>query len=292
MILRRYSQNPARKKEGVNNAEKLGRSVWLGRVLFIASLFITVGLVGLISMRFWWKAERSMTRDHFHAISKQALAQVAQSFLAKRWSTITMASMIAELRPNISEWPFVNVPGYEKLAGNLVNTTNSKGMSLIVFVKPSQVKSWEDHAYNFYYNVAQYPQGTATSSFGKGIWAMNATTPTEDHRYHDNGDNFGGGKHAILAPVFQTDQGGQPMLLYNIYSSPPARKAVDEIIDCVETETLNNEKIDTKCGAVVPILDTIQSVTNVPTSPIFQPIRPVNSPSNVSANANKRSGSV
>jgi hypothetical protein len=174
-------------------------------------------MVTYLTHRFLTEAETKLADTHFDSIADRALTEASGILLAKRWATITLASLVAEIHPNASSWPFITVPGYQRIVNNLLNTTSSQDMAVSVVVRPEQLAPWENFIYE-YYEEQHFPNTTAVSPFGRDVWVLNATT---GERYHDTGELQYPSPNKILTPIVHVDEGAEPVLLFNLHSESP-----------------------------------------------------------------------
>ena len=151
----------------------------LSRILFVGCLVIAATVLGASSYFLLRKSERNLADTHFESIADRALTEASAALLGRRWLTITMASVIAEILPNASEYPFVSVPGYERIAHGILNAKRTEDTAVSFFVRPDQLEDWEAFAYDFFYNKRKpepFPNTTAVSSFGRGVWGISVET--------------------------------------------------------------------------------------------------------------------
>lgn len=138
------------------------------------------------------------------------------------------------------------MPGFEGIVNNLLHTSHGENMAFAILVEAGgeQQVAWEAFAYDYYYNIAGYPNTTAVSSDdARGIWAWNTTVqngtqPKEKEpqrpRYHDTGTpNYPTRYPNMLVPTFQVNEGADPGLLYNLHAAEHLGRAIEEVIDCV-----------------------------------------------------------
>jgi len=208
--------------------ERASRQVWIGRILFFASLSGVAAVLGVVSHYFLTRGETELAETQFVSIADRALLEARKIVYHRRWSAMTMASVASEQNPDADKWPFVYVTGFERTVQNLLNASSGKDMGFVPFVRPEQQREWEEFAYDYYENSMlphPFPNGTGVSSFGKGIWAVDKRLNSTDNRYHDTDDT-------VFTPVFHTDEGANPLLMFNVHFEKVRKKAIDNMIDC------------------------------------------------------------
>ena len=272
-------------------------AIKIGRLLFVLCLIVAAVILGTFGFYMLRNSERDLADTHFDSIADRALTEASMVLLARRWLTITMSSIIAEVLPNASEYPFVHVPGYERIANGLLNATKSVDTAVAWIVQPDQLDEWEKYAYDFFYNTNKprpFPNNTGVSSFGRGLWAVNPNSSSPDKRFHNLGKCRFNCSYEILTPIFHVDEGSDPVLMFDLHSDPVRGVAIERMLDCVyekmnESSSSGDNKdlerthpysyqdeADLGCAVTLPMTQVRKFRTRGPASPIFQPIRPVN----------------
>jgi len=237
--------------------------------------------------------ERNLGKIQFKSLSDRALVQAKEGLLSRRWAGVTLANFAGELYPNSKEWPYVSWPGYELDVNNLISTSRGRDMGFVPFVKLSELDEFEAFASDVY-NKLGFPNSTGNiPGEGFGIWARN-TSVTPVQKYHDTtADTPYGSPNTILAPIFRTDEGAHPVLLFNVHSQKFTGQAIDNLLSCAEerrleyhdsvntTDPFNSTRPPYQCGVLTDIFWNVKlggkwSVAN------FLPIYPSNNPLDVS----------
>jgi len=145
-------------------------------------------------------------------------------------------------------------------------------------VRPDQLVAFEDFAYDYFYNTREpkvFPNTTATSPFGRGIWGMQPNLTTgEKERYSERERHLNGtfsswnSSHQILAPILAHNEGPFPALMLNLHFEPTRGMVIDAMMDCAQARTAEafaNEKevfdegydnvTDTACGVITDMLE-------------------------------------
>jgi hypothetical protein len=240
-------------------SEKMTRAVWIGRIFFVLMLCTVAGCLGYAANFFLTRSETELALTQFESIADRALTEASKIAFQRRLSALTMASIASEMNPYADDWPFVIVPGFERIVQNLLNASSGKDMGFAPFVTKEQQADWEDFAYDFFERTRTpepFPPGTGTSSFGKGIWAINKSNDAPDHRYHDTaGATLYGSPNEIFTPILHTDEGANPLLLFNVHFEPVRGKSIDNMIDCSKQRATSKEYIDEhSCGIITSMI--------------------------------------
>ena len=290
---KRKSPQDSRVSVGVkaqNNKGKASRYIIVGRLLFVLCLALAAALLSYLSWKFLTESERKLADSHFDSLAERALTEAASVMITKRWSAITLASVVAEIHPDPESWPFVMVPGYGRISQHLLNTTQSQAMALLPVVQPDELIEWEKFILNYYEKhgisspLAKYAGGTWKIDGGDCVWGISDV---------DCGGNFSISRDLgpdltnwtaknLLTPVSQSSEEFHPFSLYNIHSHLPHGQAIDRVIDCIgrtakmmqkQDRKLIQKTLDYSC-ATLPQFTLIPTfVVSGPASIIFQPVR-------------------
>jgi hypothetical protein len=259
--------------------------VWVGRVIFLLCLTLTAAALGFASYRLLRESERDLAESQFEAIAERALSTAFKITLRKRLGTVTMATLAANANPDPDDWPYVTIKGYEDISTNLIETSSGREMGLAPLVLPEQLAQFEDFAYDFYFNEREppFPNGTATSSFGRGVWGVNPALETSDNRYHESdGSTSYGSPNKIFAPILQHNAGPHPALMLNLHFQESRGVAIDQVIACAEQREQSAD-IDIECGGITDFITlTSQETRPGPGALMMKPIYPANAPLKVS----------
>ena len=188
---------------------KESKAVWAGRIAFVTCLLSAVTLVAVLTYYFTRQSENELhlsqqqaQRDQYEYIAAHSL-EAARAITGRiRQTTKAMASIASHAFPNANVWPFVTVPGYEEISNQLIQAVQPSslatsaaamgGMAFCPLVTSDVLSSFEDFAYDYFENTrtTPFPNGTAVSSFGKGVWnfdPMRGSHP--DNKYHAAQEN-------------------------------------------------------------------------------------------------------
>ena len=229
-----------------------GKAIWRTRILFVVCLSCVAVVLGFTANHFLTNAEDDLANSQFESSADRALNEALVITRQKRWSAVTMSSIAAQVLPDAGAFPFVTIPGFEKLTYNLLKTSSNEDMGFVPFVRPDELAEWEDFIYNYYDTSTDpvFPNGTGVSSFGKGVWATNPSLDAPDKRYHDKGTKTPyGSPYDILAPITQLNNGPHPVLLFNLHFEPTRGQSLDRMIACSEERAVSGGNLSSlDCG--------------------------------------------
>jgi hypothetical protein len=158
-------------------------------------------------------------------------------------------------------------------------------MGLCPLVTPDQLSKFEDFAYDEVIEP-KFPNGTAVSSFGKGVYAIDPSLNTIDNRYHESDGTtlYYDSPNKIFAPFLFHSYGGA-ILMANVHSWPVFGQAIDEMIACANMRAMSENVDSIECGVLTDMLTLFGNNGVNPTGPsalIMQPIYPANDNTEVS----------
>lgn len=275
----------AKSKQEDENS-RLGRAVCTGRILFILCLFVVAALLGSLAFFVLTEAETKLAESQFESIAERALVSAQQITERKRLGTISMTSIVANVLRDPEPWPFVTIAGFEEMANNIIDTSSGRSISLCPLVAPDQLSDFEDFAYDFFENTREppFPNGTAVSSFGKGIFGVNRSLDSPDKRYHDTNPVASyGSPYQVFTPILQHNFGAFRVLMLNIHYEKNRGRAIDSMITCANQRNETNDET-LECGAISDVVLLASLLDEkAPGAMLMQPIFPANSPTKVSA---------
>ena len=263
------------------NRTKTSRAVLAGRVLFLSFLTAVAAVLGFLAHFFLSNSETELAETHFNAIADRALSSAKEITRRKTLGTVSLASVVANRNPNATDWPFVVVNGYEDMSTNLIETSSGREMGFCPLVTPDQLSAFETFAYDYYQNSRKppFPNGTATSSFGEGIWGVDPELDTKDKRYHESdGTTSYDSPNKIFAPILHHNEGPHRALMINLHFQETRGRLIDDMIAC---SSVRGTSIDENmaCGGITDMLIlTSQEVEPGPGALIMQPIYPAYDP--------------
>ena len=252
------------------------KAVWAGRILFVITLSAVAAVLGVASMRILTDAETDLADTQFASIADRALV-VAQAIAnRKRESVAAFARIISRMHPNADQWPTVIVPGFEEISRDLLKLSSGGDMGFFPFVMTEQIPAFESFAYEYYANSTDpvFPNNTAISSFGKGIYRFDREAGPPDFRAREtSGNTSWGSPYEILMPILQYDSVNYPFLFFNTHADETRGKAWDKMISCSRDPAIQNKSV--KCGSKTSLLYA-DDKGDTPFAGIGSPIFPAN----------------
>ncbi len=278
------------------------------RMLLCLALFVLGAVLGAFVFIFFRAPEQKLAISQFESVARRATHYAHHSTMMKRLGTITMASVIGNQHPNKDDWPFVLVNGYDHTASSLVKTIFADEMGFAPIVTPENLEEFENFAYDSYYNTLSYPNTTAVSGFGRGVWAKDTTGEFNvnhaDQKYHEgtvhpNGETTYGSSYNIFTPIFQESHGeNAKSLMMNLHFEQNRGEAIDRVLDCashlghddmgghhmnhMEGGHMDDEDMggaQEECGQLTGLV--LLTERKLPASLIMQPVYPMNDPGEV-----------
>lgn len=269
---------------GNHAAHKNPRAVWAGRVVFLAILSIVATVLGIATHYVLFEAEKNLAKTQFESISSRAIVEAQAAVHRRRWAGVSMANTVAALYPNATKWPFVEFLEFERLAGNIKDASGTADMGFVPFLfAPDSWPQFEDFAYDVYQNKLGWPNTTGTSPGFRGIWGQRVNEDGTKTRYHDTtADTVYDSPYKVMAPIFRTDEGAHPVLMFNVHSGKFQGQALDRMISCSlerkqAYENGNTEVADgeSSCGVITELFQIVKKNERWGAA-LFRPIYPVN----------------
>jgi len=274
-------------------ANRSPRAVWAGRILFLTVLAAVATVLGYVTFRLLTTAEENLAVVQFESIGSRALVEAEGITRARRWAGVTLAAAASELYPNATQWPFVEFLGFERLVRALLQTSHGVDMGIVPYLMegPEQWKAFEEFAYRVYYEKLGWDNTTTAVSkeFGRGIWGQTENEDGTKTRYHDTtGETTYNSPYTLLSPIYRTDEGAHPVLLFNTHSGKPQGEAIDKMLNCsnarreaYEAGQLDVLQGESNCGVITDIFPIVKHSGRYGAA-LLRPIYPVNDPLTVS----------
>jgi hypothetical protein len=184
------------------------------------------------------EGEADLGETQYEAMAERARTIALQIMERKRLGLVSLSSVISGANPDARVWPHVQLTNFEIIANNLMKTADDYNMGFAPFVTPEQVASFEAHSYGFYEtnrSPEPFPEGTAISPFGKGIYA---TDPTTNERFHDTtGGTHWNSPNRILVPLLHHSRGPEECLLTNMHADASVGPLIDGMIECANNSS-------------------------------------------------------
>ncbi len=220
------------------------------KLLLGVSLLVLACGLGAGVYFFFRTKEIELAEKQFKSIATRAIHYAEHATQMKRAGVITMATMIGVAHPNVDEYPFVLVDGYDAISSNMVETIHSDTMGYAPIVAPEQLDAFEQFAYDAYENILLYPNETIVQDFGRGVWGKNFLT--EEKNLDDrNGETYYKSPKKIFTPVLQHSDGERSSgLLENLHHGQIFGETIDRILDCSQSRT----DTTTACGELTDLV--------------------------------------
>jgi len=283
-----------------SSSRRRKRLLWTGRIAFVCCLAAVAGVLGGLSYHFLRASETSLAETQFESIADRALNEAVRIAHRKRHAAMTMAEMAGRMNPDPNRWPFVYIDGFEELATKLLDTVAATEETSILTFGPmvqagnEQQSEWEDFAYNYFDNIAQFPNGTGVNAdFGKGIWTVEFVDGVGVRKHETTGAAVEGLSSPVLFPAFQLRVGPSPALLFSLRYGAARAKAIDSTVECSSKWTTNSVyssdngslTSDTAnrasapddhhiCGSLTDMLTIVGLETRGPAAVMYEPIFP------------------
>lgn len=263
-----------------DHVQSRASAIQTSRVLLCVMLLILAAVLGLFVYFFLSAPEEKLALEQFESIAGRAKTCAQQMTQLKRLGVITMATIISIAHPDAENWPFVLVDGYDEIASRLVQTISGDGIGLAPIVLPEELSEFESFAYDSYYGTLGYPNTTAVSDFGRGVWAKDVATDEKYHEgtIHPDGSTTYSSPYNIFVPILQHSEGANadPLML-NLHNEKHRGQTIDSIIAC--TKNYSTPTAKKECGQMTDLLMLTQR--KMPASLIMQPIFPANDPTEI-----------
>jgi hypothetical protein len=265
-------------------------AVWSGRITFIFTLASVAATFGCLSYFLLTESENELTETQFASMADRAVCSSLENTERKRLGVASMAQVLGGANPDASRWPFVTLNNFENTAMSLIYTSKGCRMAFAPLVRPEDLKAFEEHAYAYYETSRTpqpFPNGTAVSSFGKGVWGMDPSLDTPDKRYHEiDGSTGWGSPNNIMAPILHHSTGANDKLLMNLHYSGMLGPMIDNMILCATEREMNGKPMD-GCTAIAGVTNPnatswVQGIESGPGTVMMQPVYPSNDPTTVS----------
>jgi hypothetical protein len=252
--------------------------VWASRFVFLLCLCGVAVILGYAANRLLTNSETNLAIAQFESIAGRALDAALENTFRKRFGAIEMASIASYGFPDAQTWPFVNINGYEAIASNVLKTSTGidSDLGLCPFVTPDQLSEFEDFAYDVVFK-GKFPNGTAVSSFGPGVYGLDVNLNNTDYRFHEtDGTTSWGSPNKIFAPFLFHSAGDAPILMGNYRTIEARGLDIDEMIACSEKRAKSENASLIECSTLTDVVSFGRSPF-IPASVLHQPIYPASS---------------
>mmetsp|Transcript_33575 Transcript_33575/g.80336 ORF Transcript_33575/g.80336 Transcript_33575/m.80336 type:complete len:930 (-) Transcript_33575:470-3259(-) len=256
------------------------------RITLVVFLLVLATLASLLLYRVLKWNETRFAKEQFVSMGDRASQSVLNLVSRKRLSMASFSAVISEQHPNPEMWPNVHVDGFGRIVDVIAKSGLHEQMGFAPILSYDGLREWEDHAYAYFLSRPDYfPNNTAVNPpFGRGVWRIGPNKT----RVHDNDELTR--DRGLLLPVFQCciDNPGDRIRLFNLYSEPKRRKAIDGVINCTRSlreRYLFNESVnrfpDYSCGSQTEFTRIVRFEHRGPAAVMMQPIFPADDPWNI-----------
>lgn len=265
-----------KKKVASQDAQKRRRTALRG--VLILSLVAAIAICSTLAYTQLQSTEENVGIQTYQSIALSATSGAVAITKRKFQGSEVMATLMAELFPDASDWPFVSLDGYIPISQKVASLSSSGTQAFMVVVDPSEARAFENHTKEVY-RLQGRPDTAGYSDFGYGIWKRdgNETKAYPDGRIPDmDGSNSWGGTRDKMVILTMHNSPGASSLLLNLYALKSRGIHIESIFDCVDAHTDNTTS--PSCPVVTDMLELV--VKPGPAGLLFQPIFPKNDPSN------------
>ena len=242
-------------------------AICASRTLFLLILWLVAAILGALAFRQSSYYEQVVAEQQFKSLAAKALREAKRTLEARRWAAVSMSRSVAELYPNASAWPYVEWWGFESLAASMLETSGGHELAFVPFVATEKSEQYNDFAHQVYAQL-QYTVNN------KGIWELDSTN--NDLAPESMGDTTYNSSFPFLSPIFRTDKGADPALLFNIHSLENTGVWLDKMLQCNQMQNSSHF-----CGVITDLFQ-INKLGGKWGASHWIPIRPDGDPDTVS----------
>jgi hypothetical protein len=251
----------ARKKSNSLDAQK-NRRVAL-RAVLILSLVAASAICSSLAYTRLQATEENVGIQTYQSIALSATKGAKSITERKFQGSEVMSTLLSQILPDASNWPFIEVDGYIEIAEKVASLSSSTTQSLMVILDPTDARLWENHTMEVYKTQGR-PEGTGYNDFGFGIWKLDSAENKtyEDGRLHDTtGGSTWGGKRDIMAVLMMHNNPGASSHMFNLYARENRGIHIDSISDCVEAN--ENTTKSPSCPVVTDMLELVVRLSSI-----------------------------
>lgn len=245
-----------KKKKSANHNKEEKRSAIL-RLVLILALIAAIGVCSSLAYIQLHSTEVNVGIQTYQSIAMSATNGAKSITERKFQGSEVMSTLLGEIYPNESDWPFVSMQGYISIAQKVASLSSSGTQAFMILVDPSQARDFETHIQQQYV-VQGRPEHAGVSDFGFGVWRRdgNETKTFEDGRIQDmNGENAWGGKSNKMAVLAMHNVPAASSLMFNIYTEKNRGVHIDSIYNCVMAH--DNATTSPFCPVVTDMLTLV-----------------------------------
>eukprot|EP00977_Amphora_coffeiformis_P010853 scaffold2541_cov175-Amphora_coffeaeformis.AAC.9 len=274
--IRVMTNGPRYESSRVVTKRRTPSKIWVARFIFLVCLCAVAAILGYTADRLVTNSETKLAEEQFESVASRALDGALENTHRKRFGAIQMASIASYGFPDAQTWPFVFINGFEQIASNLLSTSTgiTSSLGLSVFVTPDQLSEFENFAYDVVFKD-KFPEGTAESSFGRGVYGLDFSLNNTDKRFHETDGNVSwGSPYKVFAPFLYHSDGAAGILMGNYRTLPDRGKNIDEMIACSQERAETEDTSSMECSTLTDMV-SFGAILR-PAAVLHQPIYPAN----------------
>lgn len=246
-----------RKKGNSLDAQKKRRAAL--RAVLIFSLLAAIAICSALAYTQLSSTEENVGIQTYQSIALSATSGAVAITERKFQGSEVMSTLLGELFPDASDWPFVSLAGYIPIAAKVASLSSSGTQAFMIVVDPSEAPAFEEHLRGVYLEQER-PETAGYSDFGFGIWRRdgNETSTYPDGRLRDTtGNNTWGGTRDKMIVLSMHNSPAASSLLLNLYPLKSRGIHVESIFDCVDAH--DNATTSPSCPVVTDMLELVVS---------------------------------
>lgn len=232
------------------------------RALLILSLIAAIATCSTLAYTQLQSTEENVGIQTYRSIAQSALVGAVAITQRKFQGSEVMSTLLGELFPDASDWPFVSLEGYIPIASKVAALSSSGTQAFMIVVDPAEARAFEDHLQNVY-RLQGRPEEAGMSDFGFGIWRRdgNETNTYPDGRLPDmdGAHSWGAKRDNVMVILSMHNEPAASSLLMNLYPLKSRGIHIDSIFDCVEAH--DNATTTPNCPVVTDMLTLVVSYT-------------------------------
>ena len=238
-----------KKQKPVSDLKRIHQYVWGGRILFVLCLLTVAIMLGYATYSLQLNANKTLAESLFISQTDRAITRALLTLREKQYTLTSLATIVSHFQPNASAYPFIQLgPAFQDITQSIMqSSTNMSTLAFIPIVTEDQKVSFEQYAEAYYMerNFTRHPVPS--------IYTLGPTGPMPD-----DGSAIWGSKYdPIYTPLYEMQDGDNPILLYNLHSNIQRGRPLDTIMDCVASNVTTTK--DTACTTVSELIISVRA---------------------------------
>lgn len=263
--------------------KKTERAVFCSRLALLATLVVVSVVFGVVAFYGLKNSETELAEKQFRSLAQRAASEAAETFQQKPLGTKAMAKTVSYAFPDESVWPMIAMRGFEDVSAEIVAATEGQEMGIVPVVKPEDRVAFEEFAYDWLH-VSRlpepFPNTTAVSSFGKGMWQPDPENPGQRLPSNTTETSWGS-PYQIFTPLLQATRGINPALMMNLHAERGRGQSIDAVVRCAEKRREYSQDLECLQLSEPVQLAGTDPIVDGPGSLFMVPIYPADSPLNL-----------